>query len=148
MNDWMKMYFLWNYGGFHPHLVDGFKHFLFSPWSLGKWFPISRAYFSIGLVQPPTSFLDRRLRSCIHFLVWSTWKFVFGWFFFTDSDPMKKNHDVEPWSWGIFGCSPRIWSKSKLVVYKSHRGEEIEWKTRTCFFLTKISRLVCRYYFG
>ena len=33
----------------------GFKHFFFSPRSLGKWFPIWRAYFSDGLVQPPTS---------------------------------------------------------------------------------------------
>ena len=30
------------------------KHVLFSPRSLGKWNPIWRAYFSDGLVQPPT----------------------------------------------------------------------------------------------
>ena len=34
-------------------LGGGFKHFLFSPRSVGKWFPLWRAYFSKGL-KPPT----------------------------------------------------------------------------------------------
>ena len=32
----------------------GFKYLLFSPRTLGKMIPFSRAYFSKGLVQPPT----------------------------------------------------------------------------------------------
>ena len=36
---------------FHPYLLFS----PFSPRSLGKWNPIWRAYFSKGLVQPPTS---------------------------------------------------------------------------------------------
>ncbi len=36
-------------------LGGGFKHFLFSPRKLGKMNPFWRAYFSNGLVQPPTS---------------------------------------------------------------------------------------------
>ena len=35
-------------------LVGGNKHFLFSPRSLGKWSNLTCAYFSNGLVQPPT----------------------------------------------------------------------------------------------
>ena len=40
--------------GFLPSLGGGFKHFLFSPRNLGKMNPFWRAYFSNGLVQPPT----------------------------------------------------------------------------------------------
>ena len=35
-------------------LGGGFKYFLFSPRSLGKWSNLTCAYFSNGLVQPPT----------------------------------------------------------------------------------------------
>ena len=35
-------------------LAGGFKHVLFSPRKLGKMNPFGRAYFSDGLVQPPT----------------------------------------------------------------------------------------------
>ena len=34
------------------------KDFLFSSRTLGNWFPFWRAYFSNGLVQPPTSFQE------------------------------------------------------------------------------------------
>ena len=37
------------------HLVGGFKDFLFSPRTLGKWSNLTYIYFSNGLVQPPTS---------------------------------------------------------------------------------------------
>ena len=36
------------------HLGGGFKHFLFSPRTLGKISNLTCAYFSDGLVQPPT----------------------------------------------------------------------------------------------
>ena len=35
-------------------LGGGFKYFFFVPRSLGKWFNLTCAYFSNGLVQPPT----------------------------------------------------------------------------------------------
>ncbi len=38
-----------------PDLGGGFKHVLFSARSLGKWSNLTVAYFSNGLVQPPTS---------------------------------------------------------------------------------------------
>ena len=37
------------------YLGGGFKDFLFLPRSLGKWSNLTSAYFSGGLVQPPTS---------------------------------------------------------------------------------------------
>ena len=40
----------------YTHLGGGFKHVLSSPRTLGKMNPIWRAYFSGGLVQPPTSY--------------------------------------------------------------------------------------------
>ena len=40
---------------FQDWLGGGFKHFLFSPRTLGKMNPFWRSYFSDGLVQPPTS---------------------------------------------------------------------------------------------
>ena len=40
-----------------PCLGGGFKHFLFSPRSLGKWSNLTCAYFSNGLVQPPSMIL-------------------------------------------------------------------------------------------
>ena len=39
----------------HYNLGGGFKYFLFSPRKLGKWSNLTVAYFSDGLVQPPTS---------------------------------------------------------------------------------------------
>ena len=37
------------------HRVGGFEFFYFHPQNWGRWDPIWRAYFSDGLVQPPTS---------------------------------------------------------------------------------------------
>jgi len=42
--------------GIYSILGGGFNHFLCSPLKLGKMNPIWRAYFSDGLVQPPTSY--------------------------------------------------------------------------------------------
>ena len=45
----------WHHLKLTAKLGGGFKYCLFSPRSLGKWNPIWRAYFSKGLIQPPTS---------------------------------------------------------------------------------------------
>ena len=43
----------------HWFLGGGFTYFLFSPQKLGKWSNLTVAYFSDGLVEPPTRFYFR-----------------------------------------------------------------------------------------
>jgi len=58
---------------YRPWLAGGFKHVLFSPRTLGKWSNLTFAYFSDGLVQPPTrwSHGTNGIFTYIHFHGWS-----------------------------------------------------------------------------
>ena len=100
-------------------LGGGFKHLLFSPRRLGKMNPFWRAYFSKGLVQPPT-------RLCI------------GEFFVKNLARIGNNEDISWFSrhqlhlmsvWDIPGASHRIEEKG-LKRCRASKPKRGFWETK------------------
>ena len=74
-------------------LGGGFKNCLFSPLLSGKWFPFCRAYFSDGLVQPPTRIVW--IQGCfgIHTYLFPNHQFTVSWC------PVKCAKQINDISW-------------------------------------------------
>ena len=92
-----------------------FKHFDFHPYrTWGRWTPFWRAYFSDGLVQPPTRVVSNMFYVHPYLGKWSNFDehiFQMGWFNHQPEKQCQKAHTTDP---ATQGTSPQLMNCQEL----------------------------------